>query len=262
MRATTLAVLFAAIVGALIGGSMSRHADAQQQLGLAYEWQEILSHMSIEFLDDGQGGQVKTIRFTGVNVQIVNGMGATNGNPVDPESIDPAVTDVNGTGNLIVGYNEPGNPDGDDRTGSHNIVVGQSNNFAGFGGLVACKDNAVFGAFSSVSAGTNNTAYALCSVSGGDSNVASGGWSSVTGGFENWASGNSSSISGGAFNEASANQAWVGGGSLNEATGYRAGICGGWNNAASGDWSCVGGGSSRSVAGEFDWGAGSLFQEQ
>ena len=32
--------------------------------GLTPEQEEILSHMSIEFLDDGQGGTVKTIRFS------------------------------------------------------------------------------------------------------------------------------------------------------------------------------------------------------
>ena len=51
-----------------------------------------------------------TIRFSGVNVQIVDGSGNTSGA-------------VNGRGNLIVGYNEL-RGSGDVRTGSHNIVVG------------------------------------------------------------------------------------------------------------------------------------------
>ena len=95
--------------------------------GLTPEQEEILSHMSIEFLDDGQGGTVKTIRFSEVNVQIVNGLGATNGNPGDPDS---PIGMVNGLGNLIVGYNEllPVGPS-NDHTGSHNIVVGTDNNY-------------------------------------------------------------------------------------------------------------------------------------
>jgi hypothetical protein len=39
------------------------------------EQAEILSHMSIVHLDDGQGGTAKTIRVSDINVQVVNGMG-------------------------------------------------------------------------------------------------------------------------------------------------------------------------------------------
>src|SRR5439155_451995 len=46
--------------------------------------------------------------ITGTNLNIRNGLGATNGNPADPASLDPASTHVNGKGNLIVGYNEFG----------------------------------------------------------------------------------------------------------------------------------------------------------
>ena len=59
---------------------------------------EILPHLSIEQLDDGQGGTARIIRFSEVNVQIVNGLGATNGNAADPESTEGT---VNGLGNLI-----------------------------------------------------------------------------------------------------------------------------------------------------------------
>ena len=64
---------------------------------------EVLPHLSIEDLDDGQGGTTRTIRISEVNVQIVNGLGATNGNPNFPDSNSGT---VNGLGNLIVGYNE------------------------------------------------------------------------------------------------------------------------------------------------------------
>ena len=76
---------------------------------------------------DEQGndlGTATTVRFKDVNVQIVNGLGATNGFPDDPDSLDPVQTTTNGLGNLIVGYQEM-HPAGDDRTGSHNVVVGQ-----------------------------------------------------------------------------------------------------------------------------------------
>src|SRR5258705_97292 len=82
---------------ALVGAALltvARGQQAQRFMTLTPEQSEILNHMSIVYLDDGQGGQAKTIRFSGVNVQIVNGLGATE--------------TVNGVGNLIVGYNEPG----------------------------------------------------------------------------------------------------------------------------------------------------------
>jgi hypothetical protein len=66
---------------------------------------EFLNHMEIVQLPDGLGGTVKTIRFHGVNVQIMNGSGMTGGM-------------VDGLGNLIVGYNEL-RLAGNDRSGSH-----------------------------------------------------------------------------------------------------------------------------------------------
>jgi len=58
--------------------------------GLTPEQAEILSHMSI--VTPPEMGGKKTIRISGVNVQIVNGLNRTS--------------TTNGTGNLIVGYQE------------------------------------------------------------------------------------------------------------------------------------------------------------
>src|SRR5262249_20239342 len=82
---------------------------------------------------------------------------------------------TNGLGNLIVGYNEsrvfPGGRD--DRTGSHNVVVGGFNNFSSFGGLVVGVLNEISGEFASVSGGNFNTASGpFASVSGGNFNTA------------------------------------------------------------------------------------------
>ena len=140
-------------------------ACAQEGGGLTPEQEEILGHMSIEELPvDNEGNTAKTIRFTGVNVQIVNGLGATNGFPDAPPSLDPAETTTNGLGNLIVGYNEeralasvhcamvPDSPLCQDiRTGSHNIVVGAAHNYSSFGGLAVGMRNTVSAAYSSVS---------------------------------------------------------------------------------------------------------------
>jgi len=181
--------------------------------GMNDEKRDILRHMTIVYLDDGQGGTAKTIRFTGVNVQVVNGLGSTNGFPGDPDSVDPLDTVVNGVGNLIVGYNELGNPDGDDRTGSHNMVVGHGNSYTSFGGWVGPHDSTISGPFTSVSGGDRNTASGLfASVSGGYLNEASGTYSSVSGGFFNIASGLRASVSGGSGNTAAYGYSTVGGG--------------------------------------------------
>ena len=194
------------------------------------QWTQILNHMQIIYLDDGKGGKVKTLRISGINVQIVNGLGATNGYPADPNTTDPNLTVTNGVGNLIVGYNELGTFGGDDRTGSHNLVFGKSNSFSSFGGLVGPHGNRISGAFASVSGGSGNTASgSMSSVSGGFGNTASGFFSSVSGGYKNAASGYLSSVSGGN------------------------------RNTASGIYSSVSGGHSRSVSGTYNWRGGKYY---
>ncbi len=135
-------------------------AKAQKLRFLTPEQREILGHMSIVFLNDGQGGVTKTIRFSGVNVQVVNGLGSTE--------------TTGGVGNLIVGYNEL-NPIGNVRTGSHYLVVGRGNSYTRYGGIVASRGNTASGAYATVTGGTQNRA--------------SGDFSSVTAGRCNYASG-------------------------------------------------------------------------
>jgi len=173
-----------------------------------------LDQMSIEQLDDGQGGTAKTIRITGCNLQIVNGLGQTNGGG-DPDSV--TVTATNGVGNLIVGYQELRGVD-DDRTGSHNVVVGTQHKYSSAGGLVV-----------------------------GYYNTSSGGWSSVIGGQYNTTNGQSSSVSGGRYNTANGESSSVSGGEGNEVSGNQSAICGGRYNRCGGSWSCVNGGLTVSV---------------
>jgi hypothetical protein len=147
------------------------------------------------------------------NLHIENGLGATNGLPGDPFHDDTSVT--NGKGNLIIGYNGSRVPFGqpDLRTGSHNLVLGDVNNYSSFGGLVAGQLNALTAPYCSVSGGIGNKASGLsASVTGGQANVASGAESSVTAGFANTASGAASSVSGGDSNAASGNLSSVSGG--------------------------------------------------
>ncbi|MBN2340843.1 MAG: hypothetical protein JXX29_17635 [Deltaproteobacteria bacterium] len=82
--------------------------------------------------------------FTGANINIVSGSGSTDG-------------DINGLGNLIIGYNEDLD-EGSEKSGSHNLVIGSQNNYSSYGGLVTGYQNTVSGEYSSVSGGTSNTA--------------------------------------------------------------------------------------------------------
>ena len=158
------------------------------------------------------------ITFERVNVHIVNGNGYTD-------------SFTNGLGNLIVGYNESYGT-GDDRTGSHNIVVGRYLNYSSYGGLVVGYGNEISGEYASVSGGIGNTA--------------SGDHSSVSGGRINTASGYISSISGGNINTASDQYSSVSGGEYNTASDYGSSVSGGRYNVASGGFSFVGGGGGSS----------------
>jgi hypothetical protein len=131
------------------------------------------------------------IVITGANVRIVNGSGQTSV--------------VNGTGNLIIGYNElPPNivlPNGA-RAGSHNFVIGRYNQFAvsGFGNLVAGELNSASGTGGFVT-GYLNTIYGPnCSVLGGEGNVSGADYAVVVGGENNSVGGTANVILGGLSN--------------------------------------------------------------
>jgi len=183
-----------------------------------------------------------TLRFEGMNVQIVNGSGTTYS--------------ATGTGNLIIGYNETRrNPQdcyppvdcGNRRSGSHNLVGGSGNNYTSFGGMIVGIFNEASAPFASISGGAlNNSSGLFSSISGGDFNIANA---------------EGTSISGGSYNTASFLYSWVGGGQWNTATGARgSSVSGGAHNTASGLNSSVSGGESRTADLESNWAAGSLFE--
>ena len=184
----------------------------------------------LEELFAGVTRNAGTIRFSGVNVQIVNGAGSTD--------------TTNYVGNLIVGYNED---NGDVHSGSHNIVVGKWHTYSSYGGLVTAFNNSI-------------TAPYAC-VSGGQENTASGESSSVSGGFLNYATGWRSSVLGGISNTTEGVLSSIGGGSGNTADGSTSSVSGGEGNTASGHCSSVSGGQHRSVSGDRDWRAGTLFED-
>jgi cell division protein FtsB len=211
------------------------------------------------------------IFFDGVNVHIRSGSGATNGNTGSGPS-------VNGLGNIIIGYDEIRTGDINEKTGSHNLVVGEEHNYSSYGGLVVGFRNTVSGSYATVSGGAGNTASgAESTVSGGDSNTASssrstvsGGagntasniQSTVSGGLSNTASGSGSTVSGGSRNISIGAISTVSGGSLNIASGDFSSVSGGRDNTASGEYSSVSGGQGRSVNGVSDWRAGNLFETE
>jgi hypothetical protein len=187
----------------------------------------------------GEGGRPEVV-ITGANLRIVNGLRGT--------------ATANGVGNLLVGYNEPRGNGDNERTGSHNVVVGLGHNFSSFGGLVAGRQNAIRGAFASVSGGFDNTASGdSASVSGGIFNRASGPSASVSGGFDNRATGNAAAVSGGNGNTASGDAAAVSGGHGNTASGDAAAISGGEANTARGFAAAVSGGRNRKAERDFHW---------
>ncbi len=174
---------------------------------------------------DAQGNPA--VFFSGVNVHVNNGEGAT--------------ASVDGTGNLIVGYDESLGANSDfctvvaaggsahlDQTscennvgiwgrdaqkiGSHNLIIGSSHNYTQYAGLIAGFNNTITAIESSISGGANNFAQGLTSsVSGGSENDARGGVSSISGGQSNTASSVWSSVSGGNYREASDFHDWVAG---------------------------------------------------
>ncbi len=226
---------------ATMSGNMSSNADAIGEL------QTLTQDMTREEINDAM-----SVRFDGVNVHVRNGAGSQS--------------EINGTGNLIVGYDEVSAEDLN-QTGSHNLVVGADHSYTSHGGAVFGSGNSISSPYATVTGGQSNTASGdfssvsggerneasgnYSSVSGGDSNMANGDFSSVSGGERNEANGNYSSVSGGRQNTASANNSSVSGGWNNEASGLHSSVSGGFTNVASGDQASVCGGQTNTASGDF-----------
>jgi hypothetical protein len=163
-----------------------------------------------------------TIRIAGVNVQIDSGLAKES--------------EINGTGNLIVGLNEsPIN-----ETGSNNIGFGESMGYDSYGGLVGGDGNIVetegvalggsldFAASGGVSLGGQSATSEDQGVAiGGSNDIAKAKNSVAIGGTTNHATFEDSSIFGGAGNDATALYSAVFGGESNEATEKAASVAGG-----------------------------------
>lgn len=178
----------------------------------------------------------KRLLVSGADLQIVNGSGQTSS--------------PNGTGNLIVGYNEiRSGATFSSRKGSHNLVIGSGHAYDSAGGIVAGKDNTITGAYATVLGGQNNTASGNGSaIVGGRSNLAKGEVSTAFGGEKNKSDGEASCVSGGISNTADGSHAVALGGMNNRAAGISSTVCGGGNesplrgNKALAPLSTIGGG--------------------
>ncbi len=165
-------------------------------------------------------------------------------------------TELNGTGNLILGYDEaPGS-----QIGSHNLLLGGTgNSYTSYGGIVGGGfSNKISGPYASILGGAENTSSGYAStITGGHSNTATANYSTVSGGCSNLAGagtptinsgcttshpGYFASIAGGAGNQASAQNSAVSGGEKNTASAINASVTGGYGNKATGRWDSVTGG--------------------
>lgn len=238
----------------------------------ALETSQVMALESYLTVDETTDPRGPLVQLSGVNLQIVNGLGGTD--------------TVNGLDNLIVGYDEVNTMTGWNRcsngaysdqatcegagavwsythkTGSHYLVLGSENSYSQFGGLVAGHRNSTTRNYATITGGYLNLAAGeYSSISGGNYNQATGDNASVSGGRSNTASGWESSVGAGYENEASGRSSSVQGGRTNDAIGDYSSVGGGYNNTASGIRSSVSGGETTEATGPDDWAAASLYED-
>lgn len=228
-----------------------RVEDLEASLGKLMALSDVMSIQSLN--------GVQTVTLSGVNFQVINGLGFTES--------------VNGAGNIIVGYDEANRltdqsycsfdrndagaliEDGTaciaaggvfgpvHKSGSHNLVVGSQNNYASAGAIVAGKHSTSNALYASVLGGVRNrSSNFLATVVGGQENIALGNSSTVLGGNFNTTRGPHATIAGGTRGVANGGFSVISGGSQNETLGTGSAISGGTENTATGIFAVVVGG--------------------
>lgn len=225
---------FVLVLSALSPGRAQDLAQSSRDVSLPQWLHRLARYVDVIEVDDGSGSSVPTIRITGANLQIVNGQGSSSTS--------------NGRGNLILGYNELGNPDGDVRSGSHCLVLGIRGNYQGWMNFVGGSDNSVAGGNCAVFAGTGNRVDTVGAV------IATGTGCSADSAFSFIGTGQSNQVSG-------VYGACLGGGD-GQVDGNLGVVVGGFSNVSVGGGSVVSGGINRVAPGSGDWVAGALFQDQ
>lgn len=126
--------------------------------------------------------------LTGVNLHVRNATGSTDG-------------DGDGTGNIVVGWNEIG--EDDTRNGSHNVIVGSGHAWEAHSGIVSGTDHLLASVGGAALGGEGNTVTAEGGVAvGGQDNVAAGLLAVTVGGADNVAEGELALTAGGSGNDA------------------------------------------------------------
>ena len=198
-------------------------------------WVELVRQgLSGETEEDGTTLAILTIRQVDLVVE--------GGNLV-VRSTDPDPQRLDGTGNLIVGWNRD---DGTAlRDGSNNLVLGDYHSYPSYGGLLTGYGNTVAGPYGAAIAGTDNTVTGYgASAVGGIQDQAIGAYAVTTGGSYNRAIGPHATVGGGQGNDAGIEgdttntDQHVSGGYGNKATGTFAAAVGGNLNAAEA-YACV-----------------------
>lgn len=183
----------------------------------------------------------KKVVFTQANIYIQNG-----------DSLSVFSNKSNGLGNLIIGYNGIRGGGADIRTGSHNLIIGDRNNYAANSGFAVGYGHDVLAPFGAVVGGSDNKILETASagaIVGGYSNKVSGLFGAALGGRNNNAVGEASTVSGGSLNAAFTLTSSISGGSQNLAFGESASIIGGNSNTTNGKNASISGGSSNSASG-------------
>jgi len=148
---------------------------------------ELRAYLSVDTVTD-------SVVFSGANVYIQSGSGTTD----DDRSgyLGDGVGSLTGLGNLIIGYDED---DGeDDKSGSHNLVLGFWNSYSSYGGVISGVENAITAPTAAAIGGSNNEVSGdRAVILGGQSSVADGYKAAILGGRDNTASGSYSTVYGG-----------------------------------------------------------------
>ena len=126
---------FLALIGAILVSPANRAAIAQGYGVTVSALNTRLMAVEAKTKFQSADATAKSTTFSGCNLFVNNGSGATY------YSNQNAAGD--GLGNLVIGYNRLGKPDGDNRIGNHNLVLGDLNNYTSYGGLIAGSNNAV-----------------------------------------------------------------------------------------------------------------------
>lgn len=196
MKIHTPSALLGAILVSILG-LVTAFTQPQASIGLTQAQKDVLALMSVVYIDDCQSGPgYKTLRVTGANLQVVNGLGTTD--------------TINGLGNLIIGYNENTQPC--DHSGSHNAIFGTDNFYSAYAGLVGGFRNVVAAPYSLVFGRFNTSNYSGGSILCGAFNVIGYDNSAIVGGEGNTTLSEGTVVIGGQFNSAIGRDAVLGGG--------------------------------------------------